>query len=289
VGGRPAIFAVDPDLQVHLRDLTTDRDIVQPMPSYEADVNRVEVVAVDGRDVLVTVGFDGQVRTVDLPSGRSGAVGVHDGVWAVAAASAGGVSIAATNGLNDGIVRRWDLRTGGPLGEPLPLPEASETGATLSTASIDGRLCLAAQAVSRNLTVVWDGATGEQVARTNATGEITVLGGVPVLVNIVQGIAVADLRTGAVIRRHPTDSAIGLRPSAVALLDGRPVLAIEGERNTIVIRDLDTGQQLGAPIEGHQAALTKLGVADLNGRPVLVSAARDNAIRVWDLAVRAAG
>jgi protein kinase-like protein len=291
VGGRPAIFAVDPDQQVHLRDLTTDRDIVPPLPSYEADVNRTEVVAVDGRDVLVTAGFDDQVWTLDLQSGRSGTIGVHGGVWAVAAASAGDVSIAATTGLNDGIVRRWDLRSGVPLGEPLPLPEATATGATtLSTASIDGRLCLAAQVVgARSLTVVWDAATGEEVARTNATGEITVLGGVPVLVSIVQGIAVADLRTGAVMRRHSTDSAIGLRPSAVALLEGRPVLAIDGERNTIVIRDLDTGQQLGAPIEGHQAPLTKLGVADLNGRPALVSAARDNAIRVWDLAVRAAG
>ncbi|TWF77848.1 hypothetical protein FHX44_113763 [Pseudonocardia hierapolitana] len=57
----------------------------------------------------------------------------------------------------------------------------------------------------------------------------------------------------------------------------------------MVVRDVDSGRQLGAPMTGHEAALTALGVADLNGRPILVSGARDNAIRVWDLAVRAAG
>jgi len=96
-----------------------------------------------------------------------------------------------------------------------------------------------------------------------------------------------DLRTGAVVRRHEVGGrSLG---SAVAVLDGRPVVASEGDQDAIVLRDVDTRTQLGAPLMGHQAALTTLGVADLDGRPVLVSAARDNTIRVWDLAVRAAG
>lgn len=56
----------------------------------------------------------------------------------------------------------------------------------------------------------------------------------------------------------------------------------------LVIHDLTTGERLGAPLTGHEAAVTTLGVTHLRGTPILVSAARDNANRVWDLAVRAA-
>jgi WD40 repeat protein len=66
------------------------------------------------------------------------------------------------------------------------------------------------------------------------------------------------------------------------------VVASDGERNTIVIHDLTTGERLGAPLTGHEDAVTTLGVTHLRGTPILVSAARDNANRVWDLAVRAA-
>jgi WD40 repeat protein len=126
------------------------------------------------------------------------------------------------------------------------------------------------------------------VIRTNADGYITMLDGVPVVVDIRYGIMVTHLRTGAVLRLHDADS-LSFGPTAVAVVGGRSVLLAGGERNTIVIQDVDTGQRLGAPIDGHEALLTALGVADLNGRPVLVSAAKDNTIRVWDLAVRAAG
>jgi WD40 repeat protein len=152
---------------------------------------------------------------------------------------------------------------------------------------IDGRLCLVGQLIPRILTQVWDFVTGEPVVRTNATGEITVLDGVTVLANTTQRLEVVDLHTGAVMRRH--DIGGGSRVSTFAVLDGRSVVAHEGDRGVIIIRDVDSGRQLGAPLTGHEAALTRLGVADLNGRPILVSGARDNAIRVWDLAVRAAG
>jgi hypothetical protein len=88
------------------------------------------------------------------------------------------------------------------------------------------------------------------------------------------------------VRRHDIGRT---KYSAVAVVAGRPVLATEGDDHTIVLHDIDSGRRLGAPIAGHEAALTELGVADLNGRPILVSAAQDNSIRVWDLAVRAAG
>jgi hypothetical protein len=108
-----------------------------------------------------------------------------------------------------------------------------------------------------------------------------VLGRAPVPAGTAEPPAALVLPPGG--RRHDVGR---ITASAVAALDGRPVIVTDGEDDTLVIRDLDTGSQLGAPLGGHEAAPTQLGVADLGGRPVLVSAARDNTIRVWDLAVR---
>jgi WD40 repeat protein len=272
-----------------VRDLLTDQDIGVPFPPYEVPITKAEVVVVDGRDVLVSVRYDGLISAIDLQTWNRTAIGEHDGVPDLVAASAGGVSIAATSVHREGVVRRWDVRGRAPLGEPLELPEAGESAVELSTAVIDDRPCVVAQLIGRSLMRVWDAETGELVVRANAEGYITTLDGDPVVVGIFRGFTVVDLRTGATLRRHDADLDLLIGPAAVAVVDGRSVLVTQGERNTIVIRDIDTGQHLGAPIEGHEAALTELGVADLNGRPILVSAARDNTIRVWDLAARAAG
>jgi WD40 repeat protein len=284
VGGRPAALVSDLDNLTRLRDLVTDHDIGLPLPGYTLDVKRAGVVAVDGRDILVTAAWD-EVRVIDIQAGTGTPAGRHEGVWGFTSTSAGGRALAATAGLTDGIVRRWDLSSRSLLGEQSI--EAVGTGPDLSTAMIDGRLCLVVHVLGRSLIQVWDFVTGEPIARTNARGEIALLDGVTVLVDTTDRLEVIDLRTGAVVRRH--DIGGGSRVSALAVLDGRPVVACEGERGSIVLRDVDTGRPLGAPLTGHEAALTALGVADLNGRPILVSGARDNTIRVWDLAVRAAG
>jgi serine/threonine-protein kinase len=286
VGGRPAILVHATKGGAQLHDLVADREIGLPVPGYEVDVNAAEIVAVDGREVLVTAPA-GKLAVIDLQTGNTVPVSTHESMDSFTAASAAGRSIAATVGYTDGIIRRWDLSSRSLL-EEHTLPDAVGTGPDLGTAMLDGRFCLVAQMVGRKVTHVWDAVTGEPVVRANATGELTVLDGAPVLVSATDRIEVIDLHTGAVARRHDTGGD-GFRARAVALVDGRPVVATEGERGTIVVRDVDTGRQLGAPMTGHEAALTALGVADLNGRPILVSAARDNAIRVWDLAVRAAG
>jgi hypothetical protein len=289
VGGRPAILVVDTDSRTRVRDLLTDQDIGWPFPPYEVPVTKAEVIDVDGRGVLVSVNHGGLISAFDLQTWSRTEIGEHDGVPDLVAANAGGVPIAATSVHREGVVRRWDVRGRAPLGKPLELPEAGESAVELSTAVIDDRPCVVAQLIGRSLMRVWDAETGELVVRANAEGYITTLDGDPVVVGIFRGFTVVDLRTGATLRRHDADLDLLIGPAAVAVVDGRSVLVTQGEQNTIVIRDVDTGQHLGAPIEGHEAALTQLGVADLNGRPVLVSAARDNTMRVWDLAARATG
>ncbi len=270
VGGRPAILVDDTDSRTRVRDLLTDQDIGVPFPPYEVPVTRAEVVDVDGRDVLVSVRYDGLISATDLQTWNRTAIGEHDGVPKLVAVSAGGVSIAATSVHREGVVRRWDVRGRAPLGEPLELPEAGESAVELSTAVIDDRPCVVAQMIGRSLMRVWDAETGELVVRANAEGYITTLDGAPVVVGIFRGFTVVDLRTGATLRRHDADPGLLIGPTAVAIVDGRSVLITRGERNTIVIRDLDTGQQIGAPIEGHDAALDSAR----RGRPERQAGAR---------------
>jgi hypothetical protein len=282
VGGAPAIFYKDLEDEVRLRDLTTDRELGGAVKS-SVEVAAVEAVDVDGRAVVVASTGDGEIVGIDLATWQGGPIGEHGTyVWGLTAATVGGRSIAASIGGE--VVRRWDVRTRTPLGEPLPAP-GGNTLVRLTTVSIKGRLCLYASGAGGNLSYVWDLETGEQVAAPNTSGEIIELDGVPVVVYTADGLQVTDLHTGALVRRHdigPTGH------SVVGVVAGRPVMAIEGEGHTIVLHDIDSGRRLGAPIAGHEAELTALGVADRGGRPILVSAAKDNTIRVWDLAVRAA-
>jgi Protein kinase domain len=288
VGGTPAILVDTESTEgVVLHDLVTDRPIgpatglFAPLGTGSAELKTSDVVDIDGRPVVVAAPSADEIILVDVGSGRVTSVGSHgDSVWGLVAATAGNRPIAASLG-GDGLVRRWDLTTRTAHGEPLPIPALS-----IGTAVVDGRTCLAALSDLGRGMDIWDLETGERVATPQARGNIADLDGAPVIVSAARGIQVYDLHTGAVVRQHD----IGGHPvSAVAVLDGRPVLVTEGEDYAIVIYDVDTGKRLGTPHKGHQAALTELGVADLNGRPILVSGARDNTIRVWDLAVRAAG
>lgn len=285
--GLPAVLVGNEDGQLQVRELTSDRDVGQPVPDKATYTGESGVADVDGRPVLLINSFSGAVEVIDLRTATRSQIAMQAPGVAATATTFDGRPIAATLGV-DGIVRRWDLRTRTPLGEPLAFP-AGRIGGDLATAVVHGRLWLVGESYP-STTQVWDAETGEPVARANDTGEITVLDGLPVLVDtrpVIRAITALDLRTGAVVRRHDVGEEI-LR-GAVAVLDGRPVIATSGWGNAIVIRDLDTGRQLGAPLTGHEATPVRLGVTDLKGRPVLVSAAQDDTIRVWDVAVRAAG
>jgi WD40 repeat protein len=289
VNGLPAIIVSGDYRLMHLHDLTTDRAIDMP-EIHSLDVEDVEVVDIDGSPVVLAAaridggGSDdgGEISAFALQTPARSLVGAHGAyVDGLTAATAGGRPIAATIGGE--LMRRWDLRAGTPLGPPVPAPGLVGR-ASMSTFVVEGRTHLVAD--GGFVMYVWDLETGEQVATPPTAGGITVLDGAPVVVSARRGIVATDLHSGAELRRHAAPPA---KLSVVAVFDGRPVVVTDGEQNTIVIRDVDTGQQLGAPLTGHQAELSRLGVADLRGRPVLVSAAEDNAIRVWDLAVRAAG
>ncbi|GAA0937244.1 WD40 repeat domain-containing serine/threonine-protein kinase [Pseudonocardia zijingensis] len=282
VGGRPALLVDDLDNRTRLYDPVADRDLAW-MPDNTVQISTADVVTIDGRDLVVTARAS-EIVLVDVQTSGIAPVGKHESMYGFAAAG----SVLATAGITDGLVRRWDLRSRSLLGEqPVPVT-GSGVSVSLSSVELDGRSCLVVQVTGPNLTYVWDMQTGEHVLEAKAIGSIAVLDGAPVLVSLGEQLVVVDLRTGAVVRRHDVGSRL-LQEFALGVLNGRPVIATEGEdQDKIILLDVDTGQRFGAPMTGHEAELTHVDFVDLEGRPILVSAARDNAIRVWDVAVRAA-
>ncbi|UBU15891.1 WD40 repeat domain-containing protein [Nonomuraea gerenzanensis] len=67
-------------------------------------------------------------------------------------------------------------------------------------------------------------------------------------------------------------------------IDGRAVAVTGGGDDTVRVRDLSTGEQVGAPWTGHTNAVRALATSVLDGRPVVVSGGDDHTVRVWELA-----
>ncbi|MFF2445436.1 WD40 repeat domain-containing protein, partial [Priestia megaterium] len=72
---------------------------------------------------------------------------------------------------------------------------------------------------------------------------------------------------------------------ATAVLSGRPVVVTTGGDNdpTARVWDLATGEQIGAPLEGHGEGLLSVATTTVDGRPVAVTCSWDRSVRVWDL------
>jgi uncharacterized caspase-like protein len=75
---------------------------------------------------------------------------------------------------------------------------------------------------------------------------------------------------------------------AVGQLDNRPVIVtgtIDGE---VIVWDLATRQQVGAPFKAHDDAVRAIAFGTLEGKPVIVTggANADPTVRLWDLATR---
>jgi WD40 repeat protein len=76
---------------------------------------------------------------------------------------------------------------------------------------------------------------------------------------------------------------------AVGELDGRPIVVSGGDA-TLRVWELDTGQQRGKPLRGHEgnrpyapSEVAALALGELDGRPIVVSGGGDATVRVWEL------
>jgi WD40 repeat protein len=86
--------------------------------------------------------------------------------------------------------------------------------------------------------------------------------------------------------RHPTGQV--LTAATLVLPDGRVVVAMTGRRDgTVLVRDVVTGEQLGAPLSGPLGwswIRTVAGAVLPDNRPVVLAGGQDGTILMWDVA-----
>lgn len=227
-------------------------------------------------------------------------------------AEIGSLVVAAVDGRDvvaslsyDKTVRRWDLETGAPIGEPIRLDDSNIlTPDTLQIVPVDGRPLVVAG--GSGLPVAWDLASGAQVSAPLPAGlpavsfPVGVVGGRPVELadaEVLDGtydtppgrerLRLLDVLTGAplgeVTRELPTDTQYSTI-SAVIEVAGRPLgAATEGAR--VRLYDLRSGAPAG-DLTGHEGDVLTVQAFTAGGRAYLVTRAADRAVRLWDLTAR---
>ena len=140
-------------------------------------------------------------------------------------------------------------------------------------------------------TWAWDARTGSPAGpaittRTVEADAVELPGGTALLTRDGYDLALRDLTTGAVLRSGKLGSGPHLVGAVAAAVVGeRGVIAV-AQDDQIGLVDLSTGQPIGAPLIGHEGAVTALAAVEVDGSTFLVSSSHDRSIRIWDLTRR---
>ncbi|MGV9314659.1 WD40 repeat domain-containing protein [Streptomyces sp. NPDC003691] len=261
-----------PVTEVH--ELATGRRIAGIHTGHRGAVHLASTV-LDGRPALLTrTLLEPSVRLWDLATGQpAGTLAGHTGgVTAMTATVLDGRPVVVT-GSSDGTVRRWDLSTRRPIGDPL-----AGRARHLDTALLDGRPVVAVLTADGTVRIR-DLATGRAVAEPfTARGAralaTAVAGGRPVAVTAMDD---ATVRVWDLAPRPPVGSpAPGhsgpVRAAAVMEAGGRPVV-LTADDGALHRRDLATGRPAGPPLvmaEGGAGAVA-VAAATVAGCPTAVA------------------
>jgi WD40 repeat protein len=227
------------------------------------------------------------------PSTPHRVIGRHNAtVNSVAFALIDGVPVVVSGG-GDGIIRRWDARTGRPIGEPLEAHKDSVKSVAIGV--IDGEPAIVSVGAEGTIRR-WDARTGrpidEPLGEWHARGANSVAFGVidgkPVIVSGSRWRIICrwDARTGRTMdngRDLIERSWIPAKSVAFGMVDGVAVI-VSGSRDGTVRRwDARTCRPIGKPLTaGRRAPVSSVAFGMIDGAPVIVSGGEDSAFRRWD-------
>jgi WD40 repeat protein len=286
VEGRGIAVAGCGDGTLHWWDLASGRKLGKAATDHTDTVPALATAVLDGRPVAVTGGSDGTVRVWDLAEGEPvGAYLANDDsrVNSLATGLVEGRPV-VISGSTDGVVRVWDLAAPTQSGELLTI--RTGTVAALATALLHGRL-VAVTGDSYGSGRAWDPVTpGTVRAWDLVTGrEFGTLGD-----HAGESCVVTDPASGRPRAVRDGDGEVHRLHRCVtldlntmtSLLATDPTfecpMAISANSYAGCIWNLATGEQVGEPVWGVQAAALRM----LHGRPAALLA-RHGRVEVWDL------
>ena len=253
VDGRPVVISGDQGGEIRMWNLESGRPIGTPIDGHRRGVTSLTCTVVEGRPLLVSGGNDYCARIWDLTTGRpvGNPLTGHEGPGvAVACTERNGLPVAVTTGGNDATLYVWDLMTQGLVDRGFTGPASRRDVVNhlghVACLEMNGRQVVVSGKLDGTVQA-WDLITLEPV-------------GTPFH---AEGLA-------------------GMDSMACTSLDGRPVFLTSGaEPRTTLIRDLETGTPLGAPLPG-----TVVDCAVREGLPSMAVLQGSQGARVWDLQTR---
>ncbi|QUQ64606.1 hypothetical protein [Kutzneria sp. CA-103260] len=224
------------------RNLRSGTDI-GVLAGHNGHVSTVATTRVGGKQLVVTGGADGVVRTWDLTSEtvKNSAQPGTGWINAIGCANVGRRPVAVVCG--DHSIRLWDVLDG----------EAVDTA-------------IGWQRWTRAIACVGLGVTP-----------------VAVTVNNDHAVRVWDLTTGTLICPPMRDHRDRVYAVACTTIHGLPVAVTGGDDDAVRLWDLTTGRPHGKPLVGHTGWIAGVACAEIDGRPVAFSGGCDRTVRVWDL------
>ncbi|GGL13995.1 hypothetical protein Sme01_70790 [Sphaerisporangium melleum] len=265
------------DGTVRLWDAATRRPIGAPMRGHGDWINQV-VFSPDGTTVA-SAGGDGTVRLWDTKGHHPiGAPLAHSGPVTSVAFSRDGTQLVT---VENGVVRRWDVATRGPVGairagRPGGFARAafSPNGTLLATSDRDGAIRLRDTVTYR---LIGAPLTGD-------AGPVASVAFSPDGTKLATAGSDGNTRLWDIARRHVIGDPLRAGANAtlgVAFSPDGSVVATAGGDGSVQIWDVSTHRMLGSPLKIQSTAVITLAFSP--DGTTLATAGADGTVRLWDV------